>query len=1584
MIIRLALSVVLILTAIAAFAVGNCDGSGNCYVSNWPMWVTGDGSGRDWTNACTDFTGACDVTNIGMRGTTIWVAGTPGNPYGPPYAHMAFSAPDNGTQTITIMAATPQNHGTNTGYHRQYGLATVLFAPPVIISSDYWIINGQRRPIGGGGFHDQYITTTGYHLQVIQTSASSPGAIQVTGSNVTLDYVEVLGINHQFGGNQGTGTDIGIYYGSGVNNEILSHSWIYGTGGDLVSISSDGSNFIFEYNLFSRNHTGVATQKSQAISIGVLSGFIVRYNHFHNITGIGVITDINADATSFAPNWYIYGNDFFWTTVGSNSGSIELDVNHGLTGGIVNLVGENLNGGVIQIYNNDFLAFNGTACVSTVACNSYALTLNGTVGGTCAAHTRNCGTTTATVYNNVWYDPHTAANFFVNSAANPQWNPSGDFGEAFGPATGFSNGGTFTTTGTHDTTSLTGNPFVLYGDHSSPPTTGGMCGPNWYCWNLRPKADTADGLSIPGWTTTPPGCTSGVNCESDDNEAWFGAAKPRGVDAANIVSRGASQFPPAKYLTGIVVKNTALGIHPGQTVTELPYCYYNDGSTDICPELGGAFTKKWVSYDSTIATVDANGNVTAGSATDETAFIEFDYGGFSNREAVVSMSDPSIGEPIAALPTKITRSGSPFAFSSYDTTAFDAAFPVYLLPTGGCTWTAQNGGTNTPCTGGVGNTTVSNDWTGFAYAVNNSKPGDVIVLQANTQYINNTLGTLSLPQRPNPLHKWTYIISSAMASLPSSGTRINPVKDGANMPKVITSTVYAPIQFAAGADHWRLVGLEVYTNAPCNASTFCTIPNLPVTGTLITTQADNVPANMPDSIILDRMYIHGDNDHDITHAVVPNATNFEMVDSWVSDVHQHNDQVQAIAGWQSPGPMKFENSYLSGMAGVFILGGAGGYSNVWVQSDVLFRHNYVATDPHGRMLTVAGCSNSYDAVVQSQWETVNDWETKNVNRVLLDGNIFEYNWCSAQGGAGLVINTGTGVNGADATNRNMTISNNIIDGTLTQGGAVAFSSGDNCVAGTNGPGITSTTADPPGGYGTYAGQKFAGTYFEGYCLYPGSGRFINFLNNVWVQGAIGQPYGKLATGAALPAVTVNRALSEVTWRHNTFVGPYTAANHDPSNQHSYCERGFQFSAFWASNGVLTDIPPTSNIWMNDNVACRTNDLGGGPPYKGQTYINWAISDPSTIPVSTRHVGNIMYYPPGDIVPTGASAWANGSLGTTMDFTVGTNPFHFINPTIGNYTLNAQPTGSTSSDGAISGIDYTTLINHQLATSLVITGPLGNGNIGIGYTTTLLANGGTRPYTTWTLASGSLPPGLSIISLFGGGYALSGWPTTAGSYAFSLTVTDSAGTTSNPQLYTVTIGTQSTYTVSGKIAGAVLGGVSVKLVERRSGASVTVTSDSSGNYSFPTLGTSSYVVIPTLVGYKFTPANSVVNVAGANASGVNFTSVIATVFTISGTISGAVTQGVTLTMTGCASGSTTSSVSGTYTLTGALAGTCTVIPSETGYTFSPVSTPVTITTADVTGINFTSTRVVSEAALNATSIGPGGAVVLKTKPKKKKP
>jgi hypothetical protein len=86
-------------------------------------------------------------------------------------------------------------------------------------------------------------------------------------------------------------------------------------------------------------------------------------------------------------------------------------------------------------------------------------------------------------------------------------------------------------------------------------------------------------------------------------------------------------------------------------------------------------------------------------------------------------------------------------------------------------------------------------------------------------------------------------------------------------------------------------------------------------------------------------------------------------------------------------------------------------------------------------------------------------------------------------------------------------------------------------------------------------------------------------------------------------------------------------------------------------------------------------------------------------------------------------------------------------------------------------------NATVLTSLVITStsPLPSGTVGIYYSNILEATGGLTPYT-WSLVSGSLPPGLGMSSTG----VITGTPTVGGTFNFTAGVIDATGSSSGKE------------------------------------------------------------------------------------------------------------------------------------------------------------------------------------------------------------
>jgi hypothetical protein len=150
--------------------------------------------------------------------------------------------------------------------------------------------------------------------------------------------------------------------------------------------------------------------------------------------------------------------------------------------------------------------------------------------------------------------------------------------------------------------------------------------------------------------------------------------------------------------------------------------------------------------------------------------------------------------------------------------------------------------------------------------------------------------------------------------------------------------------------------------------------------------------------------------------------------------------------------------------------------------------------------------------------------------------------------------------------------------------------------------------------------------------------------------------------------------------------------------------------------------------------------------------------------------------------------ASGGTGTGYSFSVssGSLPTGLNLSSTG--SLSGTPTAAGSYSFWVKAVDsgsnagsqpYSMTIAH--ATLSVTPTTLPNGTVGTIYTrTTIQASGGTGTGYTFAMGSGS-PPGLTLNS----SGLLSGTPTTAGTFTFTVTATDSAGDTGT-RSYTVTI------------------------------------------------------------------------------------------------------------------------------------------------------------------------------------------------------
>ena len=141
--------------------------------------------------------------------------------------------------------------------------------------------------------------------------------------------------------------------------------------------------------------------------------------------------------------------------------------------------------------------------------------------------------------------------------------------------------------------------------------------------------------------------------------------------------------------------------------------------------------------------------------------------------------------------------------------------------------------------------------------------------------------------------------------------------------------------------------------------------------------------------------------------------------------------------------------------------------------------------------------------------------------------------------------------------------------------------------------------------------------------------------------------------------------------------------------------------------------------------------GGSPPYQ------WSVSAGS--------------------LPTGITLASNGVISGTPS-------------TAATYNFTIQVTDSANHSNTKA---FQIVINPAATAPTISTGSLPSGTTGTAYPQqSLAASGGTPPYT-WSISAGSLPAGLALA----GSGSIAGTPTTAGTYSFTVKVTDAANLSS---------------------------------------------------------------------------------------------------------------------------------------------------------------------------------------------------------------
>jgi hypothetical protein len=233
----------------------------------------------------------------------------------------------------------------------------------------------------------------------------------------------------------------------------------------------------------------------------------------------------------------------------------------------------------------------------------------------------------------------------------------------------------------------------------------------------------------------------------------------------------------------------------------------------------------------------------------------------------------------------------------------------------------------------------------------------------------------------------------------------------------------------------------------------------------------------------------------------------------------------------------------------------------------------------------------------------------------------------------------------------------------------------------------------------------------------------------------------------------------------------------------------------ASSGAISGTPTATGA---STFTVMVTDAAG---LTASSQLSITINAPGAISITTQSLpaGTM-----GVAYPAAQLAAAGGTTPYTWSIASGTLPAG-LSLSSSSGAISGTPTASGSSTftvtvtdakGLTASAQFIITINAPGAISIT-TQSLPAGTMGVAYPAAqLAATGGTTPYT-WSIASGTLPAGLSLDSSSG---AISGTPTATGASTFTVTVKDSNGLTASAQLSITVSLPQAPSVTIGAVAG----------------------------------------------------------------------------------------------------------------------------------------------------------------------------------------
>lgn len=270
---------------------------------------------------------------------------------------------------------------------------------------------------------------------------------------------------------------------------------------------------------------------------------------------------------------------------------------------------------------------------------------------------------------------------------------------------------------------------------------------------------------------------------------------------------------------------------------------------------------------------------------------------------------------------------------------------------------------------------------------------------------------------------------------------------------------------------------------------------------------------------------------------------------------------------------------------------------------------------------------------------------------------------------------------------------------------------------------------------------------------------------------------------------------------------FSAAGNATNNPTSYAVGSAataQNGSVSISNAGLVTYTPPVGFRGNDSFTFTATNQGGT---SSPATVTVPVNNPTFAVVLPAGVGTVgVAYNPGAAPVTvsgGLPPYSSFSAtGLPAGLTINSSGvISGVPTTAANATVTITATDSSTGTGPFTSTASAPL---NIAAPVITLSPssLPGATAGAAYSQTVTSTGGVAP-VTYAVTSGSVPPGIMLAS----SGALSGTPTSAGSYTFTITGTDSSGNNYNgQQSYTLTVAPPNLSVSPGSLPAATVGAV----------------------------------------------------------------------------------------------------------------------------------------------------------------------------------